>query len=143
MKNLLFDYEGYLWMRSSHDIASYDIGGDKIAFHLADGGLYGHIFIDSKNRLWVIRNRSRCGSMLSGRGKSYGKRTIIPSRPMCFPSVKTRKDVFGLRWLIDLPRWRPTGSSLTGMHRAAFRFRVADIAPIGYNDSLYGGQRYL
>ncbi len=30
----------------SHDIASYDIGGDKIAFHLADGGLYGHIFID-------------------------------------------------------------------------------------------------
>lgn len=88
------------------DIASYDIGGDKIAFHLADGGIYGHIFIDSKNRLWVIRNRSRCGSMLSGRGKSYGKRTIIPSLPMCFPSVKTRKDVFGLRWLIDLPRWR-------------------------------------
>lgn len=123
VKNLLFDYEGYLWMRSSHDIASYDIGGDKIAFHLADGGLYGHIFIDSKNRLWVIRNRSEVRQYAIREGKSYGKRTIIPSRPMCFPSVKTRKDVFGLRWLIDLPRWRPTGSSLTGMHRAAFRFR--------------------
>ena len=123
VKNLLFDYEGYLWMRSSHDIASYDIGGDKIAFHLADGGLYGHILLTRRIGCGSSGTVRRCGSMLSGRGKSYGKRTIIPSRPMCFPSVKTRKDVFGLRWLIDLPRWRPTGSSLTGMHRAAFRFR--------------------
>lgn len=69
VKNLLFDYEGYLWMRSSHDIASYDIGGDKIAFHLADGGLYGHIFIDSKNRLWVIRNRSEVRQYAIREGK--------------------------------------------------------------------------
>ncbi len=43
---------GYLWMRSSHDIASYDIGGDKIAFHLGYGGLYDILL--TKNRLWVI-----------------------------------------------------------------------------------------
>ena len=57
VKNLTFDHEGYLWMRSSHDIASYDTRADRIVFHQTDGKYYGHIFIDSKNRLWAIRNR--------------------------------------------------------------------------------------
>ena len=118
VKNLLFDYEGYLWMRSSHDIASYDIGGDKIAFHLADGGLYGHIFIDSKNRLWVIRNRSEVRQYAIREGK------IVREEKICHA---------GGRREVHLP-------VCTGQH---FVFAVADIAPIGYNDSLYGGQRYL
>ena len=95
VKNLLFDYEGYLWMRSSHDIASYDIGGDKIAFHLADGGLYGHIFIDSKNRLWVIRNRSEVRQYAIREGNRTGR------EPLYLPGqcVSISEDKEGRIWV--------------------------------------------
>lgn len=71
VKNLQFDREGYLWMRSSHDLASYDTQADKIAFHLPDDNRYGYgyIFIDSKNRLWVIRNRLELRQYAISKGK--------------------------------------------------------------------------
>ena len=123
VKNLLFDYEGYLWMRSSHDIASYDIGGDKIAFHLADGGLYGHIFIDSKNRLWVIRNRSEVRQYAIREGK-----IVREENHYTFPAnvFSISEDKEGRIWVTLADRFATLaadGSSLTGMHRAAFRFR--------------------
>ena len=57
VKTLMFDREGYLWMRSSKDIASYAPQTDNIIFHQSGGHTYGNLFIDSRNDLWVIRNR--------------------------------------------------------------------------------------
>ena len=81
VKNLLFDNEGHLWMRSSYDIASYDTQADRITFHQADGSIYGHIFIDSKNRLWVIRNRQELRLYAISKGKIVReeKRYVFPS----------------------------------------------------------------
>ena len=105
-----------------NDIASYDIGGDKIAFHLADGGLYGHI---------LSIGRMGCGSSGTVQGATVcypGGENQPEENPYTFPGqcvfhrVKTRKDAFGLRWLIGFATLAADGSSLAGMHRAAFRF---------------------
>lgn len=56
IKNLVFDQEGYLWMRSSKDIASYDTKSEQIIFHRSTDNAFGYIFIDSRNDLWLINN---------------------------------------------------------------------------------------
>ena len=52
-----------------------------ITFHQADGSIYGHIFIDSKNRLWVIRNRQELRLYAISKGKIVReeKRYVFPS----------------------------------------------------------------
>ena len=56
VKNLAFDQEGYLWMRTSKDLASYDTKSGKIIFHCPAENAFGFIFVDSQNDLWVINN---------------------------------------------------------------------------------------
>lgn len=56
VKNLAIDQEGYLWMRSSKDIASFDTKSEQIVFHRSAQNTFGYIFIDSRNDLWLINN---------------------------------------------------------------------------------------
>lgn len=58
VKNLTVDREGFLWIRSSGDLACYDIRNDRMTCHLSAGDFYGYIFIDSQNDLWLIRNHT-------------------------------------------------------------------------------------
>lgn len=56
IKNLAFDQEGYLWIRSSKDLTCYDIQSDQIISHRKAHNAFGYIFIDSHNNLWLINN---------------------------------------------------------------------------------------
>lgn len=56
IKNLVFDREGYLWIRTKKDLMCYDVKSDQDISHLKAENALGDLFIDSQNRLWLINN---------------------------------------------------------------------------------------
>lgn len=76
IKNLSIDQENYLWIRTSQDIACYDILNDQTIFHTSMNKPYGHLFIDSKNNLWTISNYTQLKQYSISKGKPTLKRSI-------------------------------------------------------------------
>ena len=97
------------------------------------GGLYGHIFIDSKNGLWVIPEPFGGATVCYREGKNRtGKRTVIPSGNVFSISENKEGRIWVFCWLIDFLPLAADGSSLTGMHQAAFRFsQLQTLRPSG------------
>lgn len=75
IKNLVLDQEGFLWVRTSKDIACYNIRTDEVTFHESAGNAYGYLFIDSKNNLWVINNYLQLKQYSISQGKPQLKNT--------------------------------------------------------------------
>lgn len=76
IKNLTFDREDYLWIRTSQDIACYDIQNDQLTFHTSCNKPYGCLFIDSKNNLWTITDYTQLNQYSLSKGRPVLKRSI-------------------------------------------------------------------
>lgn len=76
IRNLSFDQEGYLWMRTSKDLASYDTKSEQVIFHRSTEKTFGYIFIDSRNDLWLISNYFEIQHYAIKQGIPHLKRTF-------------------------------------------------------------------
>lgn len=76
IKNLNIDQENNLWIRTTQDIACYDIQNDQLTFHSSGNNKYGCLFIDSKNNLWTITNYTQLHQYSISKGKMALKRSI-------------------------------------------------------------------
>lgn len=74
IKNICTDKDNNLWIRTSGDLACYNILSDEVLFHVSDK-IYGYLFIDSKNNLWVISDYSQLNQYTISEGKAILKKT--------------------------------------------------------------------
>ena len=60
VRNIAIDSWGHLWIRGRNDLLCCDRKSGDVLFH--ERGVYNHLFIDSKGRLWTSedRNTVRC-----------------------------------------------------------------------------------
>lgn len=75
IKDLAFDQEGFLWIRSSKDIICYNIQSDQIVSHWKTDLFFGNLFIDSRNDIWIINNYLEVRQYSTQQGKLNLKRT--------------------------------------------------------------------
>lgn len=76
IKNISIDRENYLWLRTTQDIACYDIQNDQVVYHSSGSNTYGCLFIDSRNDLWTITDYSQLNQYSISKGKPTLKRNI-------------------------------------------------------------------
>ncbi len=95
IKNICIDKFGHLWIRSSYDLLSCNKNsGDLIWKH--EGSSYGHIYIDSNNRLWAIEDKKNicCYSILND-----GKLTLLHNFTFNANAFSVGEDKNGIIWI--------------------------------------------
>lgn len=76
IRNIAVDREGYLWMRTSNDLACYDMEDERLLYHDAHHGPYGCLLIDSKGTLWTINPYDRLNHYTLSNGRPTLRRSF-------------------------------------------------------------------
>ena len=76
IRNIAVDREGYLWMRTSNDLACYDMEDERLLYHDAHDGPYGCLLIDSKGTLWTINPYDRLNHYTLSNGRPTLRRSF-------------------------------------------------------------------
>lgn len=109
IKDLAFDRDGYLWIRSTKDLLCYDVRSDRIISHLRAENAFGYVFIDSRNSLWLINN------YFEVRQYSIRQGQLQPKQSISFPGnvFSVSEDKGGRIWATLADRFAilsPSGS---------------------------------